>query len=218
MAAKNQMSLFISMVIIFLIVTFSVMLFSVNKSIAAPDSANTITGNVFADNDFELYINGKLVAEDDIDFTPHNVVRVSFKAEYPMVIAVKAIDFYIEGTGLEYNNTKAGDGGFILKFSDGTATNGTWKAKKVEWGPTNMENCLSDPAKCIVHSEDIPPNWYGIEFDDSDWGNADIFTRAQVNPHARDYDSYDWSNAEFIWTGDLLIDNVILFRYRVEKP
>jgi hypothetical protein len=217
MNTQNYLRLIVYGLILFLCLNFN-NLFSTKESGAASEPANTITGNVFADNDFELYVNGKLVAEDEIDFTPHNVVKVSFKAEYPMVIAVKAVDFNIEGTGLEYDNTKAGDGGLILRFTNGIATNGNWKAKKVEWGPTNLEECLADPSKCIVRSEAIPPNWYGIDFDDSNWGKASIFTRAQVNPRARDYDSYDWKNAEFIWTEDLLIDNVILFRYRVEGP
>ncbi len=208
---------FVNRIILFYL-SFGIVAFFPVKQLHASEPANTITGNVFADNDFEMYVNGRLVAEDDIDFTPHNVVTVEFEAEYPVLIAVKAIDFYIEGTGLEYNNTKAGDGGFILKLSDGSATNGTWKAKKVEWGPTNMDECLSDPESCKVFSEAIPKGWKDLTYDDSSWGNASVHTRAAVNPHARSYDNYNWTNAAFIWTEDLLVDNVILFRYRIEKP
>ena len=43
-----------------------------------PEMADTITATVYADNWFAMYINGKLVAVDPIDFLPHNVVKVDF--------------------------------------------------------------------------------------------------------------------------------------------
>ena len=50
--------------------------------------ADTMKLNVYADNWFMLYVNGRLVAVDSIQFTPHNVVSVDFLPEYPMTIAV----------------------------------------------------------------------------------------------------------------------------------
>ena len=41
-----------------------------------PSMADTIKANVYADNWFIMYINGKLTAVDSIDFIPHNVVSV----------------------------------------------------------------------------------------------------------------------------------------------
>lgn len=37
---------------------------------------DTVKANMYADNWFMLYINGKLVAVDSIKFIPHNVVSV----------------------------------------------------------------------------------------------------------------------------------------------
>ena len=37
-----------------------------------PSMADTIKANIYADNWFVLYINGKLTAVDSIDFIPHN--------------------------------------------------------------------------------------------------------------------------------------------------
>jgi hypothetical protein len=36
-------------------------------------SAQTITGHIFCDNQFEFYFNGQLVATDPMSFTPHQV-------------------------------------------------------------------------------------------------------------------------------------------------
>lgn len=49
-----------------------------------PTIADTTKLNVYADNWFMLYVNGRLVAVDPIQFTPHNVVSVDFLPEYPM--------------------------------------------------------------------------------------------------------------------------------------
>ncbi len=80
-----------------------------------------------------LYINGELVAVDSITFVPHNVISVDLLPSYPMTIAVIAKDNFDARTGMEYANTNIGDGGFILKLSDGTVTNGEWKAKRISW-------------------------------------------------------------------------------------
>ena len=42
-------------------------------SVIKPTLRDTIRANVYADNWFMLYVNGKLVAVDSIDFIPHNV-------------------------------------------------------------------------------------------------------------------------------------------------
>ncbi len=41
--------------------------------IVKPRISDTVTANIYADNWFKLYINGKLAAIDSIDFMPHNV-------------------------------------------------------------------------------------------------------------------------------------------------
>ncbi len=73
-----------------------------------------ITGYIFADNYFELYINGQLIAVDTVPFTPFNSSIVKFKVSKPYTIAVKVIDWEENlGLGTEDNRGKAfhpGDG------------------------------------------------------------------------------------------------------------
>lgn len=42
-------------------------------TVAPAGSAQTITGHIFCDNQFEFYFNGQLVATDPMSFTPHQV-------------------------------------------------------------------------------------------------------------------------------------------------
>lgn len=179
--------------------------------VVKPTMADTIRANVYADNWFMLYINGRLVAMDPIDFIPHNVVSVDLLPEYPMTIAVMAKDNADPRTGMEYGN-HIGDGGFILKFGDGTVTNATWKAKSFFRGPLNH-----DTVNPKVEHTPIPANWFAVDFDDSGWERATEYTEERVNPKEPFYKS-DFQGAKFIWTGDLDLDNTIIFRTRIEKP
>jgi len=176
-----------------------------------PTMADTIRLNVYADNWFVLHINGKLAAVDSIDFIPHNVVSVDILPEYPMTIAVMAKDNADPKTGLEYGN-HIGDGGFILKFADGTVTDAKWKAKSFFKGPLN-----GDAQNPKVQHTPIPPNWFAVDFDDRAWTNAREFTEQRVNPKESFYQA-DFKGAKFIWTEDLDLDNTVIFRTRIEKP
>ena len=176
-----------------------------------PSIADTMKLNVYADNWFMLYVNGRLVAVDPIQFTPHNVVSVDFLPEYPMTIAVMAKDNADPKTGLEYGSS-VGDGGFILKFADGTVTNASWKAKNFFHGPIN-----GDTANPQVKQEPLPANWWAVDFDDSTWKNAREYTIEDVDPKQPYYDN-DFEGAKFIWTDDLALDNTIIFRTKIEKP
>ncbi len=48
---------------------------------------------IFADNYFELYVNGKLLAVDPVPFTPFNSNVVRFKASRPVTIALMGVDW-----------------------------------------------------------------------------------------------------------------------------
>lgn len=176
-----------------------------------PSIADTMKLNVYADNWFMLYVNGRLVAADSIQFTPHNVVSVDFLPEYPMTLAVLAKDNADPKTGLEYGSS-IGDGGFILKFADGTVTNAGWKAKSFFQGPVN-----GDVASPRVVQEPLPPDWWTVGFDDSQWKNATEHSVEAVDPK-QPYFEHDFAGAKFIWTDDLALDNTVIFRTRVEKP
>ncbi|QOV91233.1 hypothetical protein [Humisphaera borealis] len=171
-----------------------------------PQMSDTIKANVYADNWFMLYINGELVAVDSIKFIPHNVVSVDLLPSYPMTIAVLAKDNADPKTGMEYANTNIGDGGFILKFGDGTVTSASWKAKRFSWGPVGH-----DTKNPKVESIPLPDNWYAVDFDDSQWSHAKEFTEEQVNPKQTYFD-YDFKGAKFIWTDDIDLDNTVVFR------
>lgn len=176
-----------------------------------PTLDDTLKLNVYADNWFMLYINGRLAAVDSIPFTPHNVVSVDILPEYPMTIAVLAKDNADAKTGLEYG-TQIGDGGFILKFADGTVTDARWKARSFFHGPLR-----GDSSRPEVRQEPLPENWWAVDFDDSQWPNAKEYTEEQVDPKQPYYDN-DFSGAKFIWTEDLALDNTVIFRTRVDKP
>lgn len=177
-----------------------------------PSLADTVKANVYADNWFVLYVNGELVAVDSIKFIPHNVISVDLLPAYPMTIAVMAKDNADPKTGMEYANTQIGDGGFILKFGDGTVTNAHWKAKKFSWGPIDRE--VKSPR---VESLPIPENWYAVEFDDSSWGRAKEYTEEAVGPKQPFYE-HDFQGAKFIWTDDVELDNTVIFRHVVKAP
>lgn len=176
-----------------------------------PSTADTIKLNVYADNWFILYVNNRLVAVDPIQFTPHNVVSVDFLPEYPMTIAVLAKDNADPKTGMEYG-TSIGDGGFVLKFGDGTVTNATWKTKSFFRGPLG-----GDTANPKVEETPLPANWWAVDFDDSKWANASEYTEERINPK-QPYFEADFKGAKFIWTDDLDLDNTVIFRTRIEKP
>jgi hypothetical protein len=183
-----------------------------SAKIRKPQMSDTIRANIYADNSFMLYINGELVAVDSIAFVPHNVIAIDFLPSYPMTIAVVAKDNFDPKTGMEYANTNIGDGGFILKFSDGTVTNGDWKSKKISWGPIDR-----DTKNPHIKSIDIPNNWHAVDFDDSGWGKAKEYTEEEVGPKQPYFES-DFKGAKFIWTDDIALDNVVLFRHVVKSP
>ncbi len=182
------------------------------SKIVKPRISDTVRANIYADNWFKLFINGNLVAVDSISFIPHNVVSVDILPEYPMTIAVMAKDNADKDTGLEYDNTKIGDGGFILKFGDGTVTNSTWKAKSFFHGP--IEKDIAEPK--TTHTP-IPENWFAIDFDDSKWKQAVEHTEEAVRPKDPFYEN-DFQGAAWIWTKDLALDNTVIFRTRIASP
>ncbi len=168
--------------------------------------------NVYADNWFKLYVNGELIAVDSIAFVPHNVISVDVIETYPMTIAVLAKDFADPDTGLEWNNSQIGDGGFLLKLGANIVSGPHWKAKKFSWGP--LDGNMDNPK--VVHRE-LPKGWEQPGFDDSAWANAVEFSVQQIRPRTN-YQDYDFEGAKFIWTEDLELDNTILFRYRIDAP
>lgn len=182
------------------------------RGVRKPAMADTIRANIYADNWFMLYVNGELVAVDSIAFIPHNVISVDILPSYPMTIAVMAKDNADAKTGMEYANTNVGDGGFILRFGDGTVTNGSWKAKCFSHGPVG-----GDTRNPRVENTPIPEDWFAVGFDDRGWPQAREYTEREIDPKQTYYDA-DFSGARFIWSDDLKLDNTVIFRHTVSRP
>ena len=181
------------------------------NGIVKPAMTDTMRGSMYADNWFALWVNGRLVCIDSIDFLPHNVVSVDLLPEYPMTIAVMAKDNASPTTGCEYGR-QIGDGGFILKFADGTVTDARWKATCVMHGPIGRN--VDDPK---VRTDPIPDGWNQPGFDDSSWPSAVEYSQDRIDPK-QPFFEHDFAGAKWIWTSDLDLDNTVLLRTRVEKP
>jgi phosphatidylethanolamine-binding protein (PEBP) family uncharacterized protein len=176
-----------------------------------PSIADTMKLNVYADNWFMLYVNDRLVAVDPIQFTPHNVVSVDFLPEYPMTIAVLAKDNADPKTGMEYGSS-IGDGGFCLKFADGTVHERHMEGQKLLPRPRERRHRQSPSQQ-----EPLPANWWATDFDDSTWKHAKEYTVEEVDPKQPFFEN-DFEGAKFIWTDDIALDNTVIFRTKVEKP
>lgn len=167
-----------------------------------------ITGFLVADNYFELYVNGKLIAVDNTPFTPFNSVMVKFKVKRPYTIAIKGVDWEENlGLGTEYNVTNKskyhqGDGGVIARFSDGTVTDSSWKAQSFYIAPLANPNDVIEKGnehdttklgrihprsprptcddKCFAVHYPIPAGWEKASFDDSKWPRAYEYTDTDI--------------------------------------
>lgn len=201
-------------------------------------NGETITGFLFGDNYFELYINGVLVGVDPVPYTPFNSCVVKFKVSRPYTIAVKLVDWEENlGVGTELNGGNPyhpGDGGFIAAFSDGTVTDASWKAQTFYIAPVeNLKHVteLSDSTRstasatvtptcstgCYAIHYSIPSAWDSSSFNENIWPQATLYTPATVGVNFPAYQNFipQWSNASFIWSSNLILDNLVLVRKTV---
>jgi len=201
-----------------------------------------ITGYIHADNYFELYVNGQYVARDSIPMTPFNSSVVRFRAKYPMTYAIKGIDWETHnGVGMEYASYAVGDAGIIAYFSDGNGTHADWKADVFYIAPLDDPACVrvtpagrdsafcqqarrpvcaeKDPKTCKALHFEIPSDWTSPKFNDSRWPNAVIWRPVEVTDQPS-YVNYTklFGDAEFLWTRNLRLDNLVLFRYTATGP
>lgn len=165
-----------------------------------------ITAFVFADNYFEMYINGIPVGKDNVPFTEFNSNIVRFKVKKPFTIAMKLVDWEENsGLGSESNRGKAfhpGDGGMVAVFKDATneiiaTTNSNWKAQTFYTAPIKDLSCATEKGalrlseNCNTEDSDdgttyyalhwkTPLNWQSKDFNDSDWPNATEYTNETI--------------------------------------
>lgn len=204
--------------------------FATQGSYAATTSS--YTAEIWVDNWFALYINGKKIAEDSTPFNTErsfNSQKVKFQASYPFTVGVIARDYVATDSGLEYigtNKQQIGDGGFVMQIRDDKSgqviagTDHSWKALVTFKSPLNIEcaTSISPDKDCQFSKISTPSNWSSPNFNDSKWRNASEFTQEAVGVKEGFFD-ISWSkSATLIWSSDLKLDNTILFRKKILKP
>ncbi len=203
----------------------------------------TFTAYIFADNYFEFFANGKLVAVDSVPFTPFNSSVLKFKADRPVTIGIKGVDWEENlALGSEAGRGKKfqpGDAGVVVVVTDEkgnvvSTTDKSWKAQTFYTSPINDRNCLidngavRDSSACSVKGGNsasglsaafwaIPEGWEQPGFDASQWPNAYEFTNDTVGvdnkpAYTNFTDLFDnaSSDAQFIWSSNLVLDNLVL--------
>ena len=195
-------------------------------------SAETYTAEVWADNWFQMSINGVKVAEDSVPITTErsfNAERFSFEAELPFSIGLMAMDFKENNSGLEYIGSRRqqmGDGGVIAQIRDSkgelvAATDGTWQCLVTHEAPlgkscADEENPVAGEGSCGFNEIETPSVWTLLDFDDSSWANAQVYSESEVRPKDG-YDRINWTEeAKLIWGPDLETDNTLLCRMVVK--
>lgn len=177
------------------------------KDIVNVDSSGeVITAFVFADNYFEMYINGKPVGKDAVPYTQFNSSIVRFRVKRPFTIAMLLVDWE-ENLGLGSENNSGlsyynGDGGMVAVFRDSlkrvvAITSDKWKAQTFYTAPVTDLTCPSEKGslrlsdKCSTKGSnngtsnyalhwERPANWMMQDYDDSGWPDATTFTNATV--------------------------------------
>ncbi|WP_367180194.1 PEBP family protein, partial [uncultured Tateyamaria sp.] len=194
-------------------------------------SAETFSAEVWADNWFEMRVNGEKVAEDSVPITTErsfNAESFQFEAARPMVIGLVAKDFKENDTGLEYIGTgrqQMGDGGVILQIKDAAGetvavSNSEWQCLVIHTAPLDKSceseaNPVAGQGSCSFDMTQEPVGWDLIDFDASDWPQANEFSAREVDPKDG-YDEIDWvEGAELIWGPDLEQSNTVLCRLTI---
>lgn len=139
------------------------------------------------------------------------------------------------------NKYYPGDGGLVAKFSDGTVTDATWKAQTFYIGPLldpkevverghvhdtpnlggRTHPYARRPAcedKCYAVHYPIPANWQSPRFNDAYWPRAWEFTSQEIGvTNLPAYTRYPelFEGARWIWTQNLVLDNVVIARKTV---
>ncbi len=188
--------------------TSTTALASLNGSdIVTIDAAGeVITAYIFADNYFEMYINGIPVGKDKVPFTQFNSSIVRFKVNRPFTIAMLLVDWEERlGVGAETNGGfqyHCGDGGMVAVFKDASnnivAKTGTdWKAQTFYTAPIMNLACATEigtsrlSANCSTADSNSGTNYYGLHwarptnwttanFNDSTWPNATTYSNAAI--------------------------------------
>lgn len=193
----------------------------------------SVSVDVWADNWFEMYVDGQRVLQDSVPITTErsfNAELTVFQVELPAQIAFLAMDFRENDTGLEYIGTQRqqmGDGGFIAQFREAAsgrllgATDDGARCLVIHRAPVDPmcareRNPVAGQGVCGFQASNPPANWTTASFDDSAWPFAVEHSESEVRPKDG-YDRIRWDNAaELIWSGDLVQDNTVLCRMTLQ--
>ena len=75
-------------------------------------------------------------------------------------------------------------------------------------------NTITSGANAYALHWAIPSTWYASTFDFSTWPSATTFTEALVGPKAAFTNfSSQFAGSQFIWSSNLILDNVVILRY-----
>jgi len=144
-------------------------------------------------------------------------------------------------SGPKQNPWYPGDGGLIAKSSDGTMTDSSWKAQSfyiaplldpqevVERGSVHDTPNLGGRThpharrpdcqdKCYAVHYPIPANWQSPRFNDTSWPRAWEFTDQEIGvTNLPAYTRYPelFAGARWIWSQNLVLDNVVIARKTV---
>lgn len=204
-------------------------IFSTAPAPAATSKPVAFTAEVWADNWFALYVNGKKIGEDSVSISTQksfNSETIRFTATYPLTIGFVAKDYVQSKSGLEYlgtPNQQIGDGGIIFQIRESisrkivTLSDSSWKMKVGNRAPVNpeCEKSIEPDRDCKYSDFAIPNNWYSTTFIDKGWTNALIYSASEVGPKDG-YNLISWlPEAKFIWGSDLKLDNVVYLRKKI---
>ena len=195
-------------------------------------AAETFSADVWADNWFEMRINGAQVAEDSVPITTErsfNAESFTFEAERPFVIGLVAKDFKENDTGLEYIGTRRqqmGDGGLIVQIKDAAGglvavSDADWSCLVIHTAPLDKSceseaNPVAGEGACGFEASEEPAAGTPQNSMRPSWPAADVYSAREVGPKDG-YDEITWADrAELIWGPDLEQSNTVLCRLTVE--
>ena len=143
--------------------------------------------------------------------------------------------------GPKGNPWHPGDGGLIARFSDGTVTDSSWKAQSFYIAPLTDPKDVVERGnvhdipnlggrvhpfarkpdcqdKCYAVHYPIPANWQSPRFNDLNWPRAWEFTDDDIGvDNMPGYTRYPelFAGARWIWSVNLVFDNVVIARKTV---
>jgi len=136
-----------------------------------------------------------------------------------------------------------GDGGFVMLIKNASGsivgiTDNTWKAQTYYISPISDLACLSESGNNRLSSScntsvgasnsygihwAAPTDWFNTSYDDSNWPAATTFSNSTVgvenkSSYTNFADVFDNTSkdANFIWSSNLKLDNLVLLRKKIE--